>query len=73
MFASTSKWVTASMVSNVDINVFKKNVKKGDAIKRILRDLSKHPGMDLGARGKLNVSSNTRKMIKTIKLLFRKN
>ena len=72
MFASTSKWVFASMVSNVDINILKKNVKKGHAIKSVLRDISKHAGMDLGVRGKINVSSNTMKKIITTKLFFRK-
>lgn len=73
MFASTSKWVIASMVSNVDIKFLKKNVKKINVIKSVLRYISKLVGMDLGARGKMNVSSNTLKKIITTKLFFRKN
>ena len=61
------------MVSSVGINILKKNVKKRHAIKSVPRDISKLAGMDLGARGKLNVSSNTMKEIITTKLFFRKN
>ena len=54
------------MVSNVDINLLEKSLNKRHVIKSVLRDISKLVGIDLGAWGKMNVSSNTMKNINKI-------
>ena len=51
----------------------KKNVKKEHAIKSATKDISNLAGMDLGAKGKMNVSSNTTKKIIGTKLFFMEN